>query len=196
MGSSGSVAAVSKDLEVTTFCPVNTTDLSWPVSTIRCAIELMVSHLSLAGFDSSMKIELEEGSTWKVLDAVEEDDYLASELNFVLEDDAVDELGDYPKNPRMFVSYQLVMGQNQDYFRLFFQAPLFVCLILLGAATFTSQYTRYCLVLLAFLIGCLSMMSLAKIAPTYYISKIGKSFQYFEEYSKKLLEILGGIQDL
>lgn len=170
----GAVSCISRDFEVTTFCPVNTTDFSWPSTTIRCAIELMVGHFSLAGYDSSMKIEVDESvSTWKVVDAFEMDDYISSELNFLLEDDAVDENDAYPKNPRMFVSYQLLLTQNQEYFRFIFQAPLIASILLLSIATFSCNYPRYCLIMLALLIACLSMMALADVAPTYYISKIG-----------------------
>lgn len=155
---------------------MNTTDFSWPATTVRCTIDLMLSHFSLAGYDSSMFIEINEGSsTWKIIDAFELDDYISNELSFQLEDDADDDSGAYPNNPRMFVSYQLTLTQNQEYFRFLFQAPLIAAVLLLAVATLSSGYLRYCLIMLAFLIICFSMMALADVAPTYYISKIGKN---------------------
>lgn len=171
----GAMSAISDDFEVKTFCPTNLTDSSWPMTTIHCSIEVMVNHFSLAGYDSSMKIDIVEESNWKITDAMELDEYISSQINFILEDDATYDDDTYPNNPRMFVGYFLVLQQNQDYFRFMFQANLLACLLLMGAATFSCNYPRYCLVMLSLLIGCLSMMALADTAPSFYISKIGKS---------------------
>lgn len=168
------MSAISNDFYVETFCPTNLTDFSWPSTTIHCTIELMVNHFSLAGYDSSMKIDIVEESNWKIVDALELDEYISSQISFILEDDAIYDDDTYPNNPRMFVGYSLMLQQNQDYFRYIFQAPLIACLLLLGLATFSNNYPRYCFVMLAFLIGSISMMALADTAPSFYISKIGE----------------------
>lgn len=184
----GTVTAESKEFEITTLCfPGESVKLhDWPSSEMGCYIQFMTQTESLAGFENSIKLDLETESSWTVSHVFEDDDYVVNHLPFI-EFETFQNMDGRPKTPKMCVSYIVYLKQNQSYFKMLFRVPLFVTWICLGLATVTRRMFRFALISVGFLIVCVSMMSLTNFAPTFYKSTFGKSI---------FLHILKGFPDM
>lgn len=177
MNHNGIVTAESKYFEINTLCfPQKSLRLhDWPASTLDCAIQLMTQTESLAGFESSIKLNLESESAWTVIAVAEDDDYVANHLPFI-EYEKILNANDMPKVQRMCVTYLLTLKQNQSYFQMLFRAPLFVAIICLCLSTLTTKIYRFAFISVGFLILCFSIMTLSSFAPTFYKSSFGKLY--------------------
>lgn len=139
-----------------------------------CYLQLMTERVSLAGFDNSLKIEIDTDNAWKVTSVYEDDDYVLNHIPFI-EVDIMANSDNVPKTPRMCISYILYLKQNQEYYRTIFKIPLFASLVALCAATYCNKHMRYSLICLSFVVLCLSLISLPSYAPGFYNSRIGNA---------------------
>uniref|UniRef100_A0A336N7Y6 CSON008575 protein n=2 Tax=Culicoides sonorensis TaxID=179676 RepID=A0A336N7Y6_CULSO len=167
----GTITAESKEFEMTTLCfPGSGVQLhDWPSTEMGCYIQVMTQTESLAGFEDSIKLELDRESAWTVTKVFEDDDYVVNHIPFI-EFESLTNLDGKSQTPRMCVSYIIYLKQNQSYFKMLFQVTLFSSLICLVLGAVSSKTYRFAFISISMIIISISMMSLGNFAPKFYKS--------------------------